>query len=274
MNKIKNIASIGGDNRQKYAVDKLLNQGFNADIINILDDNTGFYDAFVLPLPLTTDGCRINSSNISLNEFIKSIMAHQTVFAGKINQEITKQLNEKKIKFHDYYNRDEFSLKNAEPTAMGVLSYVMNHSVVTASKMKVLVIGYGKCGRAVSKIFRDLGATVTASSRKYISLAQAESDGCGACLLKDVYNYVNNADVIVNTVPIKILNNSFIDRIADNAIVIDISSAPYGFDYDYAKSVGKKITLMPSIPGKYFPKTAGEIIADTIINIIEEGDFE
>ncbi len=274
MNKLINIASIGGDNRQKYTVLKLCEAGYKVDEVKVLDDNMSYYDAYILPLPITVDGKHINSSNITFSEFFDNLKTNCVVFGGKADDEFLKTIRNKNIKFFDYYNRDEFSLKNAEPTAMGVLAYAINNTKCIFSKSNVLVIGYGKCGRAVGRIFNDLGAEVTAASRKYLTVAQTESDGLNGCLLKDVYDYVKKTDLIVNTVPEKILKKDFIDSIPEKAVVIDISSAPYGFDYEYAKKAGRKIILLPSIPGKYFPHTAGEIIADTIMNIIEEEDIE
>ena len=271
---IKNIASIGGDSRQKYTLKKLIEFGYKVDSLEILDDNISFYDAFILPLPASTDGIHINSSEITLSEFIKKIKKNQVIFAGKVSDNFNGELNKKGNLCFDYYLRDEFALKNAEPTALGVLSYVMNNITRSVSKLKVLVIGYGKCARAVCKMFNDLGADVTSASRRYLTVAEAESDGLNACLIKDFSRYIKTADVIINTVPAKISDKTIIDMIKDKAIVIDIASAPYGFDYDYAKNIGRKITLLPSIPGKYFPETAGEIIADIILNIIEEGDLE
>lgn len=274
MNKIKNIASIGGDSRQKYTVSKLCKNNYNVDTIKILDDNIDFYDAFILPLPVSIDKIHINSSEITLKELTKKLGSNKIIFGGKISEEFKNNLIERKIKFYDYYLRDEFALKNAEPTALGVLSFVMNSTKRSLSKLNVLVVGYGKCATAVCKIFNDLGACVTVASRRYLTVAQAESNGLNACLIKDIMKHVTDSDIIINTVPSQILKKDFIDLINDRAIVIDISSSPYGFDYEYAKIAGKKIMLLPSIPGKYFPETAGEIIADTIMNIIEEGDFE
>ena len=271
---IKNIASIGGDSRQKYTLKRLIESGYKVDSIEILDDNINFYDAFILPLPVSTDGIHINSSKISLEEFTKKINSKQVVFAGKVSDSLKIEFDKNGSICFDYYLRDEFALKNAEPTALGVLVFVMNNITRSVSKLNVLTVGYGKCARSVCQKFNDLGAEVTAASRKYLAVAEAESVGLKACLIKDLQKHIYAADIIINTVPAKIFDKDLIDLIKDDAIVIDIASAPYGFDYDYAKGIGRKITLLPSIPGKYFPETAGEIIADTIINIIEEGDFE
>lgn len=273
MYKIKNIASIGGDSRQKFMVLKLKNKGFNADEINVLDDNIYYYDAVILPLPTTNDGVYINGSSIKISDFLSKIKKNQLVFLGKIGSEI-KEFQTFGVSFFDYYLRDEFALKNAEPTAMGVLSYVLNTSTKTLNKRKILVVGYGNCAKEIGKIFHDLGGVVTVASRTYLSMAQSQANGLNSCHIRDIKNHIKESEIIINTVPNTVFVSSLIDEINQNTVIIDIASFPYGFDYDYAKKIGKKITLMPSIPGKYFPQTAGEIIADTIINIIEEGNCE
>lgn len=53
--------------------------------------------------------------------------------------------------------------------------------------------------------------------------------------------------------------------------MIDIASAPYGTDFACARELGLNVIVPGSLPGKTAPKTAGEIIADAILNIIKEG---
>ncbi len=274
MNEIKYLASIGGDCRRNYMVSRLNEYGIHTDILCELDDNINFYDGFILPLPATTDGIHINSSTITIDEFTDKISDAKTVFIGKADEYIKSKLESKNIRFFDYYMRDEFALKNAEPTALGVLRYVMNNSLKTVSQMKLLVMGYGKCAGAISRVFKSLGSDVTSVSRRYLTVAQAQSDGIKAHLIKDLEKIAGDFDVIVNTVPFPVITENIIDKTGDKTMLIDISSAPYGFDYEYAKKVGRKINLLPSLPGRCFPETAGNIIADTILNIIEEGDFE
>ena len=89
-------------------------------------------------------------------------------------------------------------------------------------------------------------------------------------LLHHLHTVLPHADVIVNTVPAPILQKEEIDLLREDALPLDVASFPYGFDCGYAASVGKPVHLLPSIPGRYFPVTAGSIIADTILNIMEE----
>ena len=47
--------------------------------------------------------------------------------------------------------------------------------------------------------------------------------------------------------------------------IIDIASAPGGVDYEAAGALGIAAKLCLGLPGKYAPKTAGEILAEEIM---------
>ena len=59
-------------------------------------------------------------------------------------------------------------------------------------------------------------------------------------------------------------------KIAANALIIDLASAPGGVDFDSARRMGITAIHALSLPGKVAPKTSGEIIKNTIFNILEE----
>ena len=52
--------------------------------------------------------------------------------------------------------------------------------------------------------------------------------------------------------------------------MIDLASKPGGVDFNLAKELGLKVIWALSLPGKTAPITSGEIIKDTIINILKE----
>lgn len=59
-------------------------------------------------------------------------------------------------------------------------------------------------------------------------------------------------------------------KIATNALIIDLASLPGGVDFESAKRMGIPTIHALSLPGKVAPKTSGEIIKNTIFNILEE----
>ena len=49
-----------------------------------------------------------------------------------------------------------------------------------------------------------------------------------------------------------------------NTKIIELASAPYGLDFDLARKYGVDVIKAFGLPGKYTPKTAGEIIGKKI----------
>lgn len=269
MNRIKKLMSIGGDDRSRYMIKRLNESGIftdSRDDMQIPDE----FDGIILPLPVSDAGGNIKGTMIKTEDLCSLIDETKTVFAGKIKESDKNILLSRGITVYDYYARPEFAAKNSIPTAQGVLLHVLQNSAVTVNNLKIGVTGYGNCGRAICKLFKGTGADVISASRRYITLAEAESEGIKSVLIKDIPKILPYLDVVINTVPAMIFKKEFTDSINDSAMIIDIASYPYGFDMKYARSAGKNITLLPSLPGKAFPETAGNIIAETIINIIEE----
>ena len=52
--------------------------------------------------------------------------------------------------------------------------------------------------------------------------------------------------------------------------MIDLASKPGGVDFEAAKRLGVRVIWALSLPGKVAPITAGEIIKDTVLNILKE----
>lgn len=271
MKKIKTMISVGGDGRQAYTVRRLREAGYTvADDPASLPDG---YDAVLLPLPVTSDGLHIKDTNIGVRQFCESLAPDTVLFAGKLPADLQNLLRQNGVRVFDYYARPEFNRKNAVPTAQGTLLFVMRSSSRIVSDLTVLVTGYGVCGKAVCRAFRSLGADVVSCSRGYAALADAQADGLRAVPLKAIASVLPDADVVINTVPAQILLEHEIDLLRGDALLADIASAPHGFDLQYAASAGKTVHLLPSLPGKCFPETAGNIIADTVKNIAEEEEL-
>ena len=61
-----------------------------------------------------------------------------------------------------------------------------------------------------------------------------------------------------------------LSRFADDTIFIDLASKPGGIDFASAQELGKKVIWALGLPGKTAPVTSGEIIAETIDNMLIE----
>jgi len=80
---------------------------------------------------------------------------------------------------------------------------------------------------------------------------------------------MSKADLVLNTVPQCVINRRELTT-AKNALIIDLASKPGGVDMEAAKDLGVKVIWALGLPGKVAPVTAGNIIKETICNILGE----
>ena len=67
-----------------------------------------------------------------------------------------------------------------------------------------------------------------------------------------------------------IINGSMLRQLREDCLIIDLASKPGGVDFESAKRLGRNVIWALSLPGKTAPLTAGNIIRDTINNILNE----
>ena len=77
--------------------------------------------------------------------------------------------------------------------------------------------------------------------------------------------------VIFNTVPHWLFTEEVLQRISKDTLLIDLASAPGGVDAQAAGALGISVIFALSLPGKYAPETAGEIIAQTVLSALQGG---
>ena len=73
------------------------------------------------------------------------------------------------------------------------------------------------------------------------------------------------AEVVYNTVPAQLLNESLLRRARKDALLIELASPPYGMDLDAAKALGLRCLLESGVPGRYCPESA----AQALLNYVE-----
>ena len=77
--------------------------------------------------------------------------------------------------------------------------------------------------------------------------------------------------IVLNTVPARLINLEILSMISKDALLMELASAPYGFDPEEAKSLGLHVISAGGLPGRFFPETAGFAVADTVLNLIKKG---
>lgn len=239
----------------------------------------GGADAVILPLPLTTDGVRLNCGKYTskgevyiprITEIIQSTDRSTIVFAGKIPLNISRFAAEHNVRMIDYYEFEDFQIKNAVPTAEGAIAVAIREMNITLFGSFVAVVGYGRIGRTLALKLISLGCRVTCIARSKKDLAWAECDGCSTVKLERYRTEPFPFDAVFNTVPHLIFDDTVLSKLPYGQLFIDLASQNGGIDNDSAEKNGMHVVKALSLPGKCSPVTAGRIIYDSISEILSE----
>ena len=289
--KINKIAFIGGDMRQVRAINRISESGrevavfgFNRDVIHKMDNSVVKAEniaaipsdirVFVLPLPYSMDGENIKApffdGTITISELLQAIPPESVLLAGRADARLEALAEVYGIKLIDYFKREELMVLNAVPTAEGAIQLALEETPHTLCGSECLVTGYGRIGKILAHMLSGLGAHVSVAARKLGDAAAADSFGYRGIQMWKLHDVVDRFDVIFNTVPYMIFDGDMLRRIRRETLLIDLASKPGGVDFDFAAREDIKVIQALSLPGKVAPDTAGDIIKDTILNILDE----
>lgn len=272
-----NILIAGGDMRQIYCAKKLSDIysvkviGIDCDMKSDLSDDK--FDCVVLPVPPLDENGNIStpcSADIISTGTLKKFMKKDCIiFTGRYDKRLNELFPYNRIT--DYMSREDLSLKNAVPTAEGAIEIALAELPVTLSGLSVLIVGMGRIGTALAEILKGFGADVTVAVRNARGAGKARVIGIKSVCTRDM-----GADygLVFNTAPELVFSREVLQKFGDDTLFIDLASRPGGFDFIGASELNKKVIWALGLPGKTAPVTAGEIVAETIINILSEGDDE
>ena len=252
------------DNIKINSANKINRQNEKIKICNTLNEATSISDIIISGMPFSKDKIFVNTpfsdEKIEIKE-LAGFLEGKTFIAGGI-PEIIKE-NEK-IKTIDLLESEELTILNAIPTVEGAIKIAIEEREETIHESTVLICGYGRIGKILCDRFRDLGANVYCVARKDADLAWIREKSCIPLRYDELYKYAKEFDIVINTVPTKILNKNELDSFRKDVTIIDLASNPGGVDEDYAKELGTKLIIALGIPGKEQPTTAAKYIKETI----------
>jgi len=223
----------------------------------IFDENMAAADFIIFPFAKEVD------KNVYNEEIFRGLKKDCRIFSGLPNDYLARMCALTGLPYFAMINDTGVATANAVPTSEGVISYMIANMPQTVAGARVLVLGFGICGSDLARRLAALGARVFALVRNREREAQAKAAGVHPLYLEGLD--ISGFDAIINTVPGQILPD---DMLGENPLIIDIASAPYGFDENFIKNLNPKNARLPGIPGKYAIKTAGEILGEYIDNVL------
>lgn len=286
------FAVVGGDRRQVYLANYLKNRRYQVILYGTekkdLDPGcrqAGSFleaimnaDNIIGPIVFSKDEISLTSPEMGegllLEEFLAKIKKGQSVFGGCISDMVQKQCEEKGIEVYDFMKMDDVAVFNAIATAEGAIVKAMELKPINLHGSQCLVLGYGRCGKVLADKLKGLGAKVTVCARSATARSQCIAFGLDCLEFDSLERCILRYDYIFNTVPAMVLKYPELKRMARDACIIDIASAPGGVDREAARKLGVQAYLCPSLPGIYAPKSSGIRLAQKVLELKGRDDDE
>ena len=284
MEKRYQIAVLGGDRRHAFAAARLSEKGFYVKGYGLhgepeaeaLSEKTlaravSGADVLLLPLPLTKDGHTLFAPAAEEPILLSDVMAQAPrtalFLAGRIPSHFVWE------KAVDYATRDDFARGNAVPTAEGALLLALGNGRRMLYGASVGVVGFGRIGRETARVFHGMGADVLVFARRKEVREEAVSLGYRAADTASFAEYAGGVSLLINTVPYPLFGKDALASVPKGALLMELASAPYGFDRAEAEALGLTVIQGGGLPGLYFPQSAGVILAETAVKILEERNY-
>lgn len=197
----------------------------------------------------------------SVDEIFSALSPNGMVFAGKYPKQFADECFRRKISLVDWFGDEELTVKNAYLTAEGALGIAIDKTPRAIKNSLVTILGYGRVAKACVNVFSRLGAHISVMARSYSARMDAYALGCKEYDIRD-NSPLQDADVIINTVPAVILDSSRLEYVKKDALLIELASKPYGIDLCAAGELSLDCVVASGLPAKTAPMTAGGYMAD------------
>ena len=212
----------------------------------------GPWDAVILPLPHST----ISEETADL------LPRGQIVVCGHTDAAFDCLAAQRGWRLIRILEDPEFIEKNAKLTAEGAVHAAMGAVSCALQDSECLVVGFGRIGKALTKILRGMGVAVTVAARRPESRAEA---GENSVAMTGISRLLPRCRIVFNTVPATVLSSAQLSLLPSGSVYIELASPPYGIAPEEAKNSGVCYLLESGLPGRYCPESA----AETLLSCIE-----
>lgn len=200
-----------------------------------------------------------------LKELLKYNLINCNALFGGMLEENWYRLGESYgFECYDFLKDEQIALENARITAQATIAEIMKYSQYEICGQKIVVTGYGKCGKALANMLSSMGAKVTVLARSAKNRKQAKADGHNAVDFSYGAEEAYGTHIFVNTVPALVLQEKIFREMHSDSVVIDIASAPGGCDFEAAKKYGIPVISALGLPAKYVTKSSAGIFATAV----------
>lgn len=178
------------------------------------------------------------------------------------------------IKSFDLWKDERLQLENAWLTAEGAICSAMNAGRAALKDCHCLVIGWGRIGKALTDMLVAMNARVTVASRSEKGRNGAAARGAECISTYRLSENLRGKQIIFSTPQQRVLDRDILKYADPDAMIIDLSSAPFGVDIEAAREFSLRAWREPRLPGRYCPFSAAKAILHAILRAERMNDDE
>lgn len=280
-------AVIGGDRRQVYLAKELARgarcvccYGLCAEIASVpraasLPELCGAAPCLIAPVPLCKNGDFLNQSALEeplpIEQFLQNLKSGQSFFAGCVPESFQSAAEKKGVRVFDLMEDPQLSYFNTLATAEGAVCEAIKRSPVNLHQSACAVLGYGKCGRTLSRYLKGMFCRVSVVTDPEEERTEAALFADRVFTLEEFGTRAGEFDFVFNTIPALVVTGEILTKMKLSIVIVDIASAPGGVDFKAAEELGVSAVLCPGLPGRYAPLSSAKAIRVVIEKNFERG---
>ena len=283
------FAIVGGDRRLAYLAELLRRDGhrvctyaleraeLSAEIpkAGCIQGCVYAADCVVLPTPAESGGflfAPLSAEKLRAEELVSALWQGQRLFGGRLGDGLCLAALRQGLVVEDLLRRQDFAAANAALTAECAIGELMENSEKSLWSSRVLVCGWGRIAKILTLRLLGLGAQVCVAARRAEARVTAGAVGAESFPFDELDGRMGSFDYIVNTVPARVISDGALCAAAEDALLLELASAPGGFDRTLADNIGLRVIAAPGLPGRKAPRRAAELMREAICASIREGD--
>ena len=260
------FALLGGDRRSVYLGELLKNDGHGVEYFAlekacrceaVTEEGLNKAQCVVLGIPSVKNG--LINAPLSDEAIEADTVAGMLTPAQTLCVVFGKTPVNTKAEVFDFMTSRSFSEGNAALTAEAAVALLIEGSESALENSEILILGNGRLAKALVTRLESFNAAVTVGARRgadTVSIEKALSD-------------IGRFDYTVNTVPARIIPDGALRDAKRGSVIMELASAPFGFDSEKAEEAGLKAISAPALPGRFSPLASAELMKRSIYEYME-----
>lgn len=253
-----NIHIYGTDARLEFCREYLLKS-----------KNRSLGNVALLPVPTTKDGKTLHGTKINLDTLSEKLVGCTTCVGYEIPKDLRGELSEGGVAVIDVSRDEKYLAENAVLTAIGTVGRILSEERAAPCDLSFGIIGFGRIGQKLLNVLMYLeGRVVVFTSKNELrsELCMLGVSGGDSLALDsaDAASKISGLDILINTAPARLINESLKDRLA-NVRIIELAS---GDNFPEGLAVERFV----SVPAAMYPKSAGFALARSVLRMLGEAE--